>query len=165
MKFSPPPVRTLLPSPLGPLTLAAHDRALVGVWFDVQAHLPDLAQWRFDDHHPVLLLAAQQLREYFARQRRTFDVPLDLSFGTPFQQAVWHSLLAIAPGATSTYGAISQAVGNPRAVRAVGGAVGRNPIGILVPCHRVIGANGALTGYAGGMDRKIALLELEGALF
>jgi methylated-DNA-[protein]-cysteine S-methyltransferase len=164
MNFSPTPVRCVIASPLGPITLAAHDRALVGVWFDLQEHLPDLQRWDVDNHHPVLLLAARQLQEYFAGQRHTFDVPLDLGNGTPFQQKVWQSLLTIAPGATSTYGAISQAIGQPSAVRAVGGAVGRNPIGIIVPCHRVIGASGALTGYAGGLERKIALLQLEGVL-
>jgi methylated-DNA-[protein]-cysteine S-methyltransferase len=164
MKFSPAPVFTVISSPLGTLTLAAQDHALVGVWFDRQEHLPAMADWLQDDQHPVLRHAAQELQEYFAGQRRTFDVPLDLGCGTDFQQRVWHSLLAIAPGTTSTYGAISQATGNPSAVRAVGGAIGRNPIGIIVPCHRVIGANGALTGYAGGLERKVALLQLEGAL-
>jgi methylated-DNA-[protein]-cysteine S-methyltransferase len=164
MKFSPTPVRCVIASPLGPITLAAHDRALVGVWFDLQEHLPDLERWRVDDQHPVLLQAAGQLQEYFAGRRRTFNVQLDLGNGTPFQQKVWQSLLTIAPGATSTYGSISHSIGQPSAVRAVGGAVGRNPIGIIVPCHRVIGASGALTGYAGGLERKIALLRLEGAL-
>jgi len=165
MKFSSPPVCTVVPSPLGLLTLAAHDQALVGVWFDRQEHLPAMAEWRQDDQHPVLRQTAQELREYFAGQRRSFAVPLDLGYGTDFQQRVWRSLLAIGAGTTSTYGAISKAIGNPSAVRAVGGAVGRNPIGIIVPCHRVIGANGALTGYAGGLERKVALLRLEGALW
>jgi methylated-DNA-[protein]-cysteine S-methyltransferase len=164
MQFLPPPVRTTVTSPLGQLTLAAHDQALVGVWFDFQEHLPAMAHWRVDDQHPVLRQAAQELQEYFAGQRRTFGVPLDLGYGTDFQQRVWRSLLAIAAGTTSTYGAISLAIGNPSAVRAVGGAIGRNPIGIIVPCHRIIGANGALTGYAGGLERKVALLRLEGAL-
>jgi methylated-DNA-[protein]-cysteine S-methyltransferase len=164
MKFSPTPVRCIIASPLGPITLAAHDRALVGVWFDLQEHLPDLQRWHVDNQHPVLLLAARQLQEYFAGQRNTFDVPLDMGNGTPFQQKVWQNLLTIAPGATSTYGAISHSIGQPSAVRAVGGAIGHNPIGIIVPCHRVIGANGALTGYAGGLERKIALLQLEGVL-
>lgn len=165
MKFPQPPVCTVLPSPLGPLTLAAHGQALVGVWFDAQEHLPAMDTWSVDDHHPVLQQASQELQEYFAGKRRTFDVPLNLSAGTDFQQRVWHSLLGIGPGTTSTYGAISQSIGKPRAVRAVGGAVGRNPIGIIVPCHRVIGANGSLIGYAGGLERKVALLRLEGVLW
>ena len=164
MKFSPTPVRCIVPSLLGPLTLAATPDALVGVWFDAQEHLPDYASWRVDNAHTILRTTAEQLRQYFAGERRTFDVPLDLSNGTDFQQRVWRRLLAIAPGSTSTYGAISQAMGQPSAVRAVGGAVGRNPIGIIVPCHRVVGSNGALTGYAGGLERKVALLQLEGAL-
>jgi methylated-DNA-[protein]-cysteine S-methyltransferase len=164
MKFAPTPVRCTTPSPLGPLTLAAHDSGLVGVWFDFQEHLPDFAHWRVDERHPVLLQTAQQLGEYFAGQRCSFDVPLDMSCGTPFQQRVWHSLQAIACGTTSSYGAISSCLGQPSAVRAVGGAVGRNPIGIIVPCHRVVGSNGALTGYAGGLERKVALLRLEGVL-
>ncbi len=164
MKFLPSPVRTTVPSPLGPLTLAANNLALVGVWFDDQQHLPEWADWGVDDLHPVLRQAVQELQQYFAGQRLHFDVPLDLSHGTDFQQRVWHSLLDVGVGTTSTYGAISQALGKPSAVRAVGGAVGRNPIGIIVPCHRVIGANGALTGYAGGLERKVALLRLEGVL-
>ena len=164
MKFSPSPVRTCVPSPLGPLTLAANDMALVGVWFDDQQHRPEWALWSVNDQHPVLRQTAQELQQYFAGQRRHFDVPLDLSHGTDFQQRVWNSLLAVAAGTTSTYGAIGQALGKPSAVRAVGGAVGRNPIGIIVPCHRIIGSNGALTGYAGGLERKVALLRLEGLL-
>ena len=88
-------------------------------------------------------------------------MPLDLSGGTAFQQAVWQALLTIATGSTTSYGSISKSIGNAAAVRAVGAAVGRNPISIIVPCHRVLGADGALTGYAGGLDRKIALLRLE----
>ena len=164
MKFSRPPVYDVVSSPLGPLRLAALDHALVGVWFDGQEHLPAMADWHQDDQHPVLKQAAHELQEYFAGQRRRFDVPLHLGCGTDFQQRVWRSLLSIASGTTSTYSAISQTIGNPSAVRAVGGAIGRNPIGIIVPCHRVIGANGALTGYAGGLERKVALLQLEGAL-
>jgi methylated-DNA-[protein]-cysteine S-methyltransferase len=164
MQFSPAPVRCTVPSPLGELTLAAYAHALVGVWFDAQDHLPDYALWREEPDHPILRATALQLQQYFAGQRRSFDLPLDLHNGSAFQQRVWQSLLAIASGSTSSYGAVSQAIGNPRAVRAVGGAIGRNPIGIIVPCHRVLGANGALTGYAGGLERKVALLQLEGVL-
>ncbi len=161
MNFPPSTVRTTTPSPLGTLTLAASAQGLVGVWFGDQAHLPTLAPWPVQHNHPVLLQTAQELQGYFAGTRQTFSVPLDLGTGTAFQQQVWQCLLAIAPGQTTSYGAISQRLGNPKAVRAVGGAVGRNPIGIIVPCHRVIGANGSLTGYAGGLDRKVALLNLE----
>jgi methylated-DNA-[protein]-cysteine S-methyltransferase len=112
----------------------------------------------------VLRETEQQLADYFAGRRRQFDLPLDLSHGTAFQQSVWQALLAIAPGRTTSYGALALAVGKPAAVRAVGAAVGRNPISVIVPCHRVLGADGSLTGYAGGLERKRALLELEGAL-
>lgn len=155
------PVQMTVPSPLGPLTLAASPTGLMGVWFETQAHRPELSSWAEDTMHPVLQQAAQELGEYFAGRRRAFTVPLDLSRGTPFQQRVWQELLAIPCGQTTSYGGISHQLRQPKAVRAVGGAVGRNPLGIIVPCHRVIGANGALTGYAGGLSRKVALLNLE----
>ena len=155
------PVQTTVPSPLGPLTLAASPTGLIGVWFETQVHRPELSSWVEDTTHPVLIQAAQELMEYFAGRRRAFAVPLDLSRGTGFQQRVWQQLLAIPCGHTTSYGAISVQLGQPKAVRAVGGAVGRNPLSIIVPCHRVIGANGTLTGYAGGLDRKVALLNLE----
>jgi methylated-DNA-[protein]-cysteine S-methyltransferase len=110
----------------------------------------------------VLKQATQQLMEYFAGTRTQFDLPLDLTGGTAFQQSVWQALLAIPQGATASYGQISSRIGKPAAVRAVGAAVGRNPVSIIVPCHRVMGADGSLTGYAGGLDRKTALLHLEG---
>jgi methylated-DNA-[protein]-cysteine S-methyltransferase len=153
-----------MPSPLGAITLVAHDTALVGTWFDAQKHLPKSTHWQPVSRHAVLQHAKEQLREYFAGQRTVFDLPLDLSSGTAFQQRVWQGLLTIPLGQTVSYGHISESLGNPKAVRAVGGAVGRNPIGIIVPCHRVIGSNGALTGYAGGLDRKTLLLQLEGIL-
>ena len=157
-------VRCALASPWGPMTLVAHDEALVWAGFDGQKHAPDLQQLPVSATHPVLHLAANELQQYFAGERSVFDVPLDLRLGTPFQQSVWTALLGIAPGATTSYGAIGQAIGRPSAVRAVGGAVGRNPISIIVPCHRVVGANGAMTGYAGGLPRKVALLQLESHL-
>lgn len=161
MHFPPNTVRTTTPSPLGTLTLAASPRGLVGVWFGDQAHLPELAAWPVQPHHPVLLQTARELDAYFAGNGFRFSIPLDMAYGTAFQQQVWQCLRDIPTGGTTTYGAISQRLNNPNAVRAVGGAVGRNPIGIIVPCHRVIGASGALTGYAGGLDRKVALLALE----
>ena len=161
MKFDPNIVRTSCSSPLGDITLAATDQGLAGVWFDGQQHRPDCAQWPVDARHPVLLEAAQQVRQYLAGARDHFTLPLDLRGGTAFQQSVWRSLLQIPFGATATYGAVSQRVGRPKAVRAVGAAVGRNPLSMVVPCHRVMGADASLTGYAGGLARKAALLELE----
>lgn len=165
MKFKTASIHsTHIDSPLGGITLAATDGGLAGVWFDQQRHGPDTSGWLPDDGHPVLCEAAAQLRDYFAARRERFDLPLDLSHGTDFQQSVWQALLAIPAGKTTSYGALSASVGKPAAVRAVGAAVGRNPISVIVPCHRVLGADGSLTGYAGGLDRKSALLELEGAL-
>ncbi len=161
MKFPPTIVRTSVASPLGDLTLAASATGLAGLWFSDQPHLPEMRGWTEQADHPLFLQTAKELDEYFAGQRLTFTVPLDLGYGTAFQQQVWQCLLQIAPGQTTTYGGISQQIGNPKAMRAVGGAVGRNPIGIIVPCHRVIGSDGSLTGYTGGLDRKIALLTLE----
>ena len=176
MKFHPSIVQTTFQSPLGPMTLAATDQGLAGLWFDDQRHLPpelsgpaqDQPQvqsiWRTDASHPVLRETSRQLADYFAGRRDHFDLPLDLAGGTGFQQAVWQALLGIAQGETASYGDIASRIGKPAAVRAVGAAVGRNPVSIIVPCHRVIGSNGSLTGYAGGLDRKTALLKLEGAL-
>ena len=161
MKFATQPVRCALHGPLGAMTLAARDNALVGVWFDGQRHQPDPSNWQQDDTHPVLRAAATQLQQYFAGERHRFELPLALDSGTVFQQKVWRALLEIASGSTLSYGAVSQVIGQPSAVRAVAAAIGRNPLSIVVPCHRVVGANGALTGYAGGLDRKAALLQLE----
>ncbi|MDP2452412.1 MAG: methylated-DNA--[protein]-cysteine S-methyltransferase [Polaromonas sp.] len=122
------------------------------------------AMWPSDPEHPVLKEVMRQLGEYFAGRRTEFDVPLDLAHGTAFQQSVWQALLAIPQGGTASYSEVGRRIGKPAAVRAVGAAVGRNPVSIIVPCHRVMGANGALTGYAGGLDRKTALLKLEGVL-
>ncbi len=165
MKHDPLSIFTTWQSPLGAMTLAATTRGLSGVWFDGQRHGPDTLSWRSDAAHPLLQLAIQQLDEYFAGQRTTFSLPLDLKAGTPFQQQVWHALVGIAPGSTTSYGHLSAAIGKPAAVRALGAAVGRNPVSIVVPCHRVLGADGSLTGYAGGLERKTALLSLEGAAF
>lgn len=162
MKHSPSTAQTAYDSPLGRIILAAAGNKLVGVWFDGQLHQPDTSAWTQAPQHPVLLLARSQLSDYFAGRRTSFELPLDLGTGTAFQQAVWHALLKIPSGTTRSYGALSTDIGKPAAVRAVGGAIGRNPLSIIVPCHRVIGANGALTGYAGGLERKTALLQLEG---
>lgn len=149
-------------SPLGPVLLARTAKGLAGVWFEGQKHHPGALDAPVSEDDPLLYRAALQLKRYFDGETTQFDVPLDL-LGTPFQQSVWRALLAIPAGSTQTYGAIAQHVASARAVRAVGGAVGRNPVSVLVPCHRVVGADGSLTGYAGGVDRKLALLALEGA--
>ena len=168
MKFSTDSLRNLrttrMDTQLGGVVLAATDKGLAGLWFDAQKHSPDMTGWQTDDAHPVLRAAAAQLLDFLAGRRATFDVPLDLSHGTDFQRAVWQALREIPAGATTSYGALSARVGRPTAVRAVGAAVGRNPVSVIVPCHRVVGATGALTGYAGGLERKTALLQLEGAL-
>jgi len=157
-------VCTRYESPLGTMLLAASDRGLAGVWFVGQRHGPYSCGWREDPDHPVLRAAVAQLQAYFAGERRDFELPLDLQSGTPFQQSVWAALLAIPAGGTTSYGAIARQVGKPQAARAIGAAVGRNPVSIVVPCHRVLGTGGSLTGYAGGLERKTALLQLEGAL-
>lgn len=164
MKFSTSIVYTGYDSPLGPMILAAADDKLVGVWFDGQSHQPDCATWSAAPRQPVLQLARAQLGDYFAGRRTAFELPLDLGGGTAFQQRVWRALLAIPRGTTRSYRALGADIGQGTAVRAVGGAVGRNPLSIVVPCHRVIGSDGALTGYAGGLARKTALLQLEGAV-
>lgn len=167
MQFPSDTVQSRTPTALGDVRLAASTRGLAGLWFDGQRHLPAQLDgpgaWPSDDNHPVLRAATMQLQQYLAGTRAAFELPLDLSGGTPFQQAVWRALLAIPRGATTSYGALAHQIGNAAAVRAVGAAVGRNPISIVVPCHRVLGAGGALTGYAGGLLRKAELLRLEGA--
>ena len=157
-------VKTTITSPLGKIILAARDKGLTGVWFEGQSYFPDTSSWHTDATHPTLMRAAQQLQDYFSGKRLGFDFPLDLSCGTVFQQSVWQALLKIPSGATTSYGQISKTIGNAKAARAVGAAVGRNPLSIIVPCHRVVGTNGALTGYAGGLERKTALLKLEGVM-
>ena len=153
-------------TPLGPIQLARTANGLCGAWFvQEQKHAPDPARFAPEHHSPddaLLQLAAEQLSAYFAQRLHTFDVPLDLVEGTDFQQAVWHALLNIPHGHLSSYGTLSQQLGKPSASRAVGAAVGRNPISIIVPCHRVLGSTGQLTGYAGGLWRKQDLLKLEG---
>jgi methylated-DNA-[protein]-cysteine S-methyltransferase len=157
-------------SPLGKIWLAATDAGLRGLWFDGQQHQPDFSdatRWQRGEHR-YMHAAMEQLEPYFAHQSNAFsfgkNLPLDLTHGTAFQQAVWQTLLSIPFGGSISYGALADKINNPTAVRAVGAAVGRNPISILVPCHRVLGKDGSLTGYAGGLDRKLALLRLEGVL-
>lgn len=165
MKHSSHWVQTTVPSPLGDLRLVASEQGLAGVWFvQRQRHEPtadQLSAWPTVTSHPVLDAAAAQLNGYFLGTRHRFDLPLDLEQGTAFQQSVWRALLDIPAGQTTSYGTLAARIGRPLAVRAVGAAVGRNPLGIVVPCHRVVGASGSLTGYAGGLDRKQLLLQLE----
>jgi methylated-DNA-[protein]-cysteine S-methyltransferase len=151
-------IRTL-DSPLGELTLVSDGEALTGLYMTEHRHRPQLPPATGDDDG-VLAQARDQLVEYFAGERREFDLPLRPA-GTPFQQSVWAALREIPYGETAGYGELAARLGRPGAARAVGLANGRNPISIVVPCHRVIGAAGALTGYGGGLERKRYLLELE----
>jgi methylated-DNA-[protein]-cysteine S-methyltransferase len=150
---------TTLPSPIGELLLISDGAALTGIYMPPHKGAPEVAaDWTRD---PAPLRAAvEQLEEYFAGERTAFDLPL-APRGTAFQLRVWAALGEIPYGRTESYGRLAARVGNPRAVRAVGLANGRNPLSIVVPCHRVIGANGSLTGYGGGLDRKTQLLALE----
>ncbi len=154
--------QTSVATPLGALLLARTSKGLAGAWFEGQKHHPGPldAPQRPDD--PVLRAAAGLLLGYFEGKTTEFDLPLDLH-GTAFQRSVWQALLRIASGETRSYGEIARELGSPQAVRAVGSAVGSNPLSVIVPCHRVIGSAGDLTGYAGGVARKRALLQLEGA--
>ncbi|HEX6363456.1 MAG TPA: methylated-DNA--[protein]-cysteine S-methyltransferase [Albitalea sp.] len=149
-------------TPLGPLLLARTARGLAGAWFGGQSDHPLTLGGPQQPDDELLRAAAAQFDEYFAGRRTRFDVPLDLH-GTAFQQAVWQALLEIGPGETRCYSDVARRVGQAAAVRAVGAAIGKNPVSVIVPCHRVIGRDGTLTGYAGGLDRKRALLALEGA--
>lgn len=154
--------RSTIETPIGDLHAAATPEGLV--WLGYHKPYGSLAQRPGPhDQSAVLAETAEQIRAYFARSLTGFDLPL-APHGTPFQRAVWNQLAQIPFGSTSTYAAIAEALENPSAVRAVGAANGRNPISIVLPCHRVIGADGTLTGYAGGLDRKRALLIHEGAL-
>ena len=153
-----------LDTPLGPMTALVTDRGLAGLWFDGQKHHPGVLVAPDGPEHPTLIATARWLNAYWARTGEREPTPtLDLTGGTPFQRAVWAALLSIPPGTTSTYAVMAAAAGSPAAVRAAGAAIGRNPISLIVPCHRVLGSGGALTGYAGGLERKRALLAHEGA--
>jgi methylated-DNA-[protein]-cysteine S-methyltransferase len=156
-------VSTVLDSPVGKLTLVATDDGLAAIlWEDDRPDRVRLTIAAEDARHPVLVETARQLGEYFAGQRKAFSVPLDMT-GTPFQREVWGALLTIPFGETRSYAQIAGQIGRPAAMRAVGAANGRNPVSIIAPCHRVIGSNGALTGFAGGLETKARLLALERA--
>lgn len=148
-------------SPLGTLRLAARDGALVGIWFDGQKYDARAGlDWREAPDDALLRDAARQLDEYFAGRRRRFDLRL-APVGTEFQRDVWRAIAKVPAGSTISYAELARRVGRPTSVRAAGAATGRNPLSIVVPCHRIVGADGALTGYAGGLERKRALLALE----
>ena len=153
-----------MPTPVGRLTLVAGDKGLMAILWEnddpLRVRLGDLVE-RPD--HPVLLQTEQQLGDYFAGRRKIFDVELEF-VGTDFQKQVWAALLRIPFGETRTYAQIAHEIGNPKSVRAVGAANGKNPISIIAPCHRVIGSNGSLTGFAGGLAAKRTLLSLESGI-
>jgi methylated-DNA-[protein]-cysteine S-methyltransferase len=150
---------TVVDSPVGPLTLVAVHGTLAGLYMDRQRHRPPAGTFGGPDA-ALFTEAAGQLEEYFAGRRTAFDLPLALA-GTPFQQRVWAALGKIPYGETISYGQLADRIGQPTAARAVGLANGRNPIGIIVPCHRVVGSGGDLTGYGGGLERKRYLLGFE----
>jgi methylated-DNA-[protein]-cysteine S-methyltransferase len=164
MRFHASIHRHTFDTPLGGMLLATTERGVAGLWFEGQKHLPDFQNWPIQAHAKWMQQAQQEVTEYFAGERQTFDVPLDLEGGTAFQQSVWRTLLGIAWGTSLSYGQVSQRLHRPLAVRAVANAVGRNPVSLIVPCHRVLGADQSLTGYAGGLDRKRDLLMREGVL-
>jgi methylated-DNA-[protein]-cysteine S-methyltransferase len=143
------------------MLVTTNGQTMTGVYFVGQKYGPELVDCGpASPGDPLLSEAARQIEEYFSGARERFELPVELE-GTPFQRRVWEALIEIPFGYTHTYGDIARRIGAPGAIRAVGAAIGRNPFSIVVPCHRVIGANGSLTGYAGGLDRKRALLELE----
>lgn len=168
MRFHPATTRSHWLSPLGRIILSASPVGLSGIFFEDQRHLPDVQAWPEDQNNLFMQAAVKWLHHYFAGDAHALDaplpLPLDLQGGTAFQQAVWQALLRIPAGQTHSYGQLAQQVQRPSAVRAVGAAVGRNPISLIVPCHRIVGASGQLTGYAGGVWRKEALLKIEQAL-
>jgi len=151
-------------SPQGTMLIAATPKGLAGVYFKGQKHFPKQRQWQREwkrsPGHPVLRQAKRELAEYFAGRRTRFSVALDPQ-GTDFQRSVWKQIARVAFGKTLTYGELARRAGHPGSARAAGAATGRNPLGVIVPCHRIMGADGSLTGYAGGLQRKRALLALE----
>jgi methylated-DNA-[protein]-cysteine S-methyltransferase len=151
---------TRIPTPLGELLLVAEDGALTGLYFPGHRYPPDAESIGVEGDDPVFDETARQLAGYFAGERSGFELPL-APHGDAFSQQVWAILRAIPFGETTTYGSIARSLGNPSLAQRVGQAVGHNPISIIVPCHRVLGADGSLTGFAGGLERKRFLLELE----
>jgi methylated-DNA-[protein]-cysteine S-methyltransferase len=151
-------------SPYGQMLLVAGGEGLSGVYFDGQKYIPQVAsQWRRDARHATLRQAKRELAEYFGGERKRFDTALAPE-GTAFQRSVWKAISSVEFGKTITYGELARRAGCPGSARAAGAATGRNPIGIIVPCHRIVGSDGNLTGYAGGLDIKRALLALESGI-
>jgi methylated-DNA-[protein]-cysteine S-methyltransferase len=149
-------------SPHGRMLLVANDKALTGVYFVGQKYQPRIEEgWKKDVRHAMLRQARRELTEYFGGTRIRFSLKL-APRGTAFQRAVWRAIAGVRFGKTIPYAELARRAGCPRSARAAGAATGRNPIGIIVPCHRIVGSNGALTGYAGGLAKKRALLALEG---
>ena len=150
--------------PQGRMLLVANDEGLCGVYFDGQKYLPEVdPAWRRDSGHAKLRQAKRELAEYFGGERKRFETALAPE-GTTFQRSVWKAISTVAFGDTITYGELARRAGSAGSARAAGAATGRNPIGVIVPCHRIVGSNGGLTGYAGGLDRKRALLALESGI-
>ena len=157
-------VHTVVSTPLGEIILACDGSAMAGIWFEGQTHGPETRHWRRDDSHPLLRQAGKQILAYLNGESTELNLPMKTDIGTPFQREVWQQVSRIGRGHVSSYADIAIALGRPKASRAVGAAVGRNPWLLLVPCHRVVGRNGRLTGYAAGLARKQTLLRMEGAL-
>jgi len=151
-------------SPLGDLLIVATDRAVTGLWFDAQKHFDSrwVAQC-IEAETPLLAQARREIDEYFAGRRRSFTLPC-APYGTPFQLSVWRAIAEVPYGELISYAELARRAGHPASPRAAGAATGRNPVGIVIPCHRIVGSDGSLTGYAGGLDRKRSLLALEHAL-
>ncbi len=148
-------------SPQGEILLVATEGGLAGLYFKGQKYFPKKDKaWQRTPNHAPLRQAKRELAQYFAGRRKRFEVALDPD-GTPFQHSVWKQISKVAYGKSATYGELARRAGHAGSARAAGGATGRNPLSIIVPCHRIMGADGSLTGYAGGLARKRALLELE----
>ena len=148
-------------SPYGQMLLVAGDDALTGVYFEGQKYYPSIGPlWRRDERHALIAQARRELAEYFAGKRERFEIALAAE-GTPFQRRIWQAIADVGFGETISYGQLAESAGSPGQARAAGAATGRNPLTIIIPCHRIVASNGALTGYAGGLERKRALLALE----
>ncbi len=152
---------SIVKSPINDLMLVADEAALIGIYFVGCDHVPAASKhWTLNDGHPVLKQTAQELTESFAGKRESFSIPIRF-IGTDFQRKIWEQIAVIPYGETITYTELAKRAGAPEAVRAVGTTTGRNPISIIVPCHRVMGKDGGLCGFAGGLDRKRHLLKIE----
>jgi methylated-DNA-[protein]-cysteine S-methyltransferase len=152
---------SIIKTPLGDLMLVANKSELVGLYFADCDHIPKArSNWTHDQRHPVLQLAGKQLKEYFEGKRNSFSLPMNF-VGTDFQNRVWAEIALIPFGKTISYSELAKKAGKPKAIRAAGTATGRNPLSIVIPCHRVLAKNSALGGYAGGLKRKQHLLKLE----